>query len=439
MKHILLFGAGKSATILIEYLIQLAWNRQWKVTIADSDPAAIAEKTSAAPLLVQGVVVALENEQQRNTLIDQADLVISLMPPALHFLIAQNCLAAGKHLLTASYADAQMQSLAVAVKQKGLLFLNEMGLDPGIDHMSAMRLIDQIQSQGGVITSFLSHCGGLVAPESDNNPWHYKISWNPRNIVMAGKAGALYIKNGDEQHEPYEELFKNNLLVAVPDLTTYACYPNRDSLAYRSLYNLPEADTFIRTTLRHPDFCAGWHYLISLYLTDEEKVYETDHLSLHSFFLEHKKRFAHKITHLPEPSPLIQQQLEYLGLFEESTLINKGLCSAADILQWLLETRLQLLPNDRDMIIMVHEITYTLHQQKHHVQSSLIVKGENALHTAMARTVGLPLGIAASLVLDGRISQTGLHIPVSPAFYIPVLQKLEKMGITFTEREQACQ
>lgn len=435
MKHILLFGAGKSATVLIEYLIQLAIHNQWKITIADSNAASIAEKTAGAPSSVQGLVVALESEDQRTLLIQQADLVISLMPPSLHFLIAQDCLAAGKHLLTASYADAQMQTLAPAVKPKGILFLNEMGLDPGIDHMSAMRLIHQIQAEGGVITSFLSHCGGLVAPESDNTPWHYKISWNPRNVIMAGKAGAVYLENGQEKHKTYAQLFENNHLVSVPELADYACYPNRDSLTYKSLYQLSETKTFIRTTLRHPDFCIGWHYLISLHLTDEEKVYDTNNLSLQAFFAQHTERFFGKTSHLPEASTLVKQQLEYLG-FSEDTLINKGLCSAADILQWVLENKLALQPHDKDMIIMVHEIAYTLHQQTHQVQSSLIVKGTNAVHTAMARTVGLPLGIAAKLVLEGAISETGLHIPTSPAFYIPVLQELEAMGICFTEKEQ---
>lgn len=435
MKHILLFGAGKSATVLIEYLIKLAAQYQWQVTIADSNEAILATKTAAAPATVKGIVVTLENEEQRRDLVQQADMVISLMPPALHFLIAQDCLQAGKHLLTASYSDAQMQTLAGAVKAKELLFLNEMGLDPGIDHMSAMRLIHQIQSRGGIITSFLSHCGGLVAPESDTNPWHYKISWNPRNVVMAGKAGAVYLENGREQHKHYADLFENNKLVSIPGLANYACYPNRDSLAYKSLYQLPEADTFIRTTLRHPDFCAGWRYLIAHHLTNEEKVYQTDGLSVHAFFLQHTQRFFGETNNSAVHSLQIKQQLEYLGFFDTHTLINRGLCSAADILQWLLETRLPLLPNDQDMVVMVHEITYTLQQQTHSVQSSLVVKGKDALHTAMARTVGLPLGIAARLVLEGRITETGLHIPTSPAIYLPVIQELEAKGITFTERE----
>lgn len=433
MKHILLFGAGKSATVLIQYLVQLAVQKQWRVTIADGNANAIAEKTADAPDLVQGVTLSIENSEQRLALIHKADVVISLMPPTLHFLIALDCLNAGKHLLTASYVDEQMKKLQAAIKEKKLLFLCEMGLDPGIDHMSAMRLIHQIQAQQGTITSFQSHCGGLVAPESDTNPWHYKISWNPRNVVMAGKAGALFKQNDTIQQLPYETLFQQSNTVTIPGYGVYACYPNRNSLPYISLYNLPDAATFVRTTLRHPEFCTGWQYIVDLQLTNEEKVYNTNNLSVQAFFKQHKKRFDSHIEKLPIPDNSICRQLTFLGLFDAATIINKGRCTAADVLQWLLETKLALQPDDKDRVVMMHEIDYLIDSQLHRVKSWLVADGENSVHTAMAKTVGLPLGIAARLILEGIIEETGLHIPVLPSIYAPVLKELEKEGICFKE------
>lgn len=433
MKHILLFGAGKSATVLVQYLIQLAIEKQWQVTIADGNAELIAEKTAHSPYRVRGIAFPLENSKQRKTLIQQADIVISLMPPALHFLLAQDCLEAGKHLLTASYVDEQMKALAPAIKEKNLLFLCEMGLDPGIDHMSAVQLIKKIQARQGTITSFQSHCGGLVAPESDTNPWHYKISWNPRNVVMAGKAGAIFKQHHQTRQLPYETLFRQNGTVTVPDYNTFAFYPNRDSLPYLSLYELTDAATFVRTTLRHPDFCTGWQYIIDLQLTNEEKVYDTSHLTIQTFFKQHQKRFATHIATLPLPDAATCRQLTFLGLYDTATVINKGLCSAADILQWLLETKLALKSTDKDLVVMMHEIDYTLNNQSYTIQSWLVAEGENASQTAMAKTVGLPLGIAAKLILEGTIQETGLHIPILPSIYEPVLQELEKKGLSFKE------
>jgi saccharopine dehydrogenase-like NADP-dependent oxidoreductase len=496
-KHILLFGAGKSATILIDYLKLLSLEKNWHVTVADSNLKAVQQKVGEHSMVHAAGVDVLDNEE-RKKYIGNADLVISLMPPQLHYLIAVDCIEQKKHLLTASYVDEDIKKLSSQIKNNNVLFLYEMGLDPGIDHMSAMQLIHSIQKTGAHILSFKSHCGGLIAPESDDNPWHYKISWNPRNIIMAGKAGALYKENGEEISVKYEQLFSTGHGVDVPGLGWYAYYLNRDSLSYLKLYELDDIDTFMRTTLRHPDFCFGWKNIVDLKLTDEEKLYETDGMSISKFFKLHfekhgfsewltqllssrleyaksmmeqlmdlmkaeqeainegespdddfmmidekgnlttlnvdevKTRAAESVAVQMHEANLTLKQLFFLGLNDE-TLINKGLCSAADVLQFVAENKLALQAQDKDMIVMLHEIEYELEGKRSMVKSSLTVKGVDSMHTAMAKTVGLPLGIAAKLILEEKITTTGLHIPVSPEFYKPVLEELKQFNIAFNE------
>nr|WP_262713770.1 saccharopine dehydrogenase C-terminal domain-containing protein [Pseudobacter ginsenosidimutans] len=277
---------------------------------------------------------------------------------------------------------------------------------------------------------------GLVAPESDNNPWHYKISWNPRNVVMAGKAGAVYKENNEKVEIPYTALFNVNNTVQTPGLGELAWYANRDSLSYIPIYGLEESLTFLRTTLRYPAFNAGWKQIIWLHLTDETVMYNTDGLPLSAFFREHFR--VHDTTDviaaLSKEDPFYQQ-LDFLGLNDEATRINKGLCTAADVLQFALEQKLVLASHDKDMIVMLHEIDYLLNGQIQHIKSCLLVKGEDQLRTAMAKTVGLPLGIAAKLILLNEIKLTGLHIPILPEIYEPVLKELYQNGIIFHEEE----
>ena len=381
------------------------------------------------------VSINVENITDRHELIQSASLVISLLPPTLHFLVAKDCVQFEKNLLTASYTDEKIKSLQTAIEEKQLLFLCEMGLDPGIDHMSAMQLIHRIKAEGGTITSFTSHCGGLVAPESDDNPWHYKISWNPRNVVMAGKAGAVYRENNTIKKMPYEKLFDENRYTGVPGIGSLAWYPNRDSLDYIPVYGLQDAATFIRTTLRYPPFCYGWKNIIDLKLTDETMFYETDGMTLQGFFNRHFEQNG--LTALLQKKKLQPDvwidQINFLGLHDDKTIINKGRCSAMDILQFVLEKKLVLKEHDKDMIVMLHEIAYLQNGKKLLVRTNLIVKGDDNRRTAMAKTVGLPLGIAAKLILQGKINVKGLHIPVIPAIYEPVLQELQRHGIVFHE------
>ena len=498
MKTILLFGAGKSATVLIDYLIENSITENWKIVVVDADLKLAQSKIGGSQ---RGTAVSFDinNMAERLKYIRHSDIVISLLPPALHIKVAESCIDAGKNLLTASYVDEEIKKLQSKIENKKLLFLYEMGLDPGIDHMSAMKIIDEIHSKGGKITSFQSHCGGLVAPESDDNPWHYKISWNSRNIIMAGKAGAHFRQDGEEKKIAYEELFTAERVVEIPGLGLLSWYPNRDSLSYTTLYGLEDTPTFVRTTLRHPDFMYGWKNIIDLKLVDETPMYETDGKSLQETFKEHMdkngfgewlnekltERFAETKSmmenlmklmeaeneaeiegaEIPESfmaadekgniqevaidevknkaaaylaqkmheANLTLKQFFFLGLDDKDTLVNKGFCSPADLLQFAVEKKLALRPYDKDMIVMLHEIAYEIGSQKSEVKSSLIVKGENNLRTAMAKTVGLPLGIAAKYILNGKIKLTGLYIPTAKEIYEPVLRELEQQQVKFTE------
>jgi saccharopine dehydrogenase-like NADP-dependent oxidoreductase len=501
MKQVLLFGAGKSATALIEYLLQNAAGQNWQVTVVDADLEAAQLKIGNTPS-GKAVSFDINNDVVRGHHIEQADIVISLMPPALHFLIAKDCVRYKKNLLTASYVDEQMRSLKKDIATNGLLFLCEMGLDPGIDHMSAKKMIDSIQEEGGEIHSFYSHCGGLVAPESDDNPWHYKISWNPKNVVNAGKAGAIFKQGGEIKELEYKELFAEKRFVSIPDHEVLCWYPNRDSLSYIGLYGLQNCDSFIRTTLRHPDFMYGWKNVIDTNLTSETQIYDTNKKTLAELFKEHmdKNGFSEwlqdklreqfdstkgllaELVNLVElekqaeekgveqveefmvvddsgdlkqididdlkvnaaatladrmhDASLTLKQLFYLGLDDDKTILNKGECSIATILQFALESRLALRPGDKDMVIMQHEIEFEKNKENFKSVSTLLLTGKDDVHTAMAKTVGLPLGIAAKLILNGTIAVKGLHIPTSKEIYEPVLEELKHYGIEFKERTE---
>ena len=421
MKTVLLIGAGKSATVLINYLIREAEINNWKFIIADADESQVLAKTNNSKY-AEVVQLDITNDAQREKIIQRAHVVISMMPPDLHFLVAKDCVEYRKHLLTASYLDEKMKSLRDEIHHRKLFFLCEMGLDPGIDHMSAMKIINSIKEEGGIIHSFKSHCGGLVAPESDNNPWHYKISWNPRNILMAGSSGAEYKLNGELKKISYQHLFDTANTVNVDGLDVLAFYPNRDSLSYIPVYKLPDAATFIRTTLRFPSFFNGWNAVVHSGLINENTQVNVVGLTFAKW----------SVPVLPFVNETNKDLLFFLGLFDE-TPVPVTAKTSADIMQYLLETKLAMQPADKDMIVMLHQFEYELKGQKKYLQSSLIVKGEDRMQTAMAKTVGLPLGIAAKLLLNGELKLTGLHIPTVKEIYEPVLKELESKGIKFVE------
>ncbi|MBK8610964.1 MAG: saccharopine dehydrogenase NADP-binding domain-containing protein [Chitinophagaceae bacterium] len=421
MKTIVLIGAGKSATVLIDYLIAETEANNWKFIIADSNREQILLKTKNSGF-AEAIQLDITNEEQRGQLIQRAHVVISMMPPALHFLVAKDCVEYRKHLLTASYLDDKIKSLKDEISNRKLLFICEMGLDPGIDHMSAMKIINEIKAAGGQIRSFKSHCGGLVAPESDNNPWHYKISWNPRNIVMAGQSGAVYKEDNVTKTISYQNLFDCSNEIVYDGLKHLAFYPNRDSLGYIPTYKLPDTATFLRTTLRHVDFFKGWNAIVHAGLTNDVDEIDVNGLTFSAW----------SKPVLPFVQEENRSMLEFLGLFSESP-VPASAKTSADILQYLLEIKLKMEPADKDMIVMLHEFEYELGGQSKTLQSCLVVRGEDSLRTAMAKTVGLPLGIAAKLILNGKITLRGLHIPTVKEIYLPVLEELEKSGIVFVE------
>jgi len=436
LKKILIFGAGKSATELINYIGENSAQHDWEFIVADAQLNTAARKIQTYP---KGKAVALDVTQpdQRADVIQEADIVISLLPPALHIQVARDCVKWKKNLLTASYIDIPLRELENEINNAGVLFLCEMGLDPGIDHMSAMELIARIKNEGGTIHSFVSHCGGLTAPENDDNPWHYKISWNPRNIVLAGAAGAIFKNNDTIVTKKYKEIFADCEKVNIPGLSDYAWYPNRDSLSYIPLYGLDDAKTFIRTTLRDPNFCSAWQKLVELDLTNPTDWDMVAEMRTYQDWIRIKLDAAGKKmdwqAFIQECNPEIRPQLSMLELDNVETLPS-GVRSSADILQYVLEKKLILHPSDKDMIVMQHEIAYTDNQQSEKkIISTLIVKGTDQERTAMAKTVGLPLGIAAKLILEGKIKATGLKIPTEKDIYEPVLHELKTCGIEFKE------
>ncbi|NBV30281.1 MAG: saccharopine dehydrogenase [Chitinophagaceae bacterium] len=436
MKTILILGAGKSATVLIEYLLSEAPQYTWKVQVADAN-LAVAKLKVGSSSCGEGVELDVTEEAPRRTLISKADLVISLLPPSLHILVARDCLSLGRSLFTASYIDEEVRQLAAAIEEKELLFLYEMGLDPGIDHMSAMALVDEIKSKGGNILSFISHCGGLVASYSDNNPWHYKISWNPSNVVQAGKNGALYRLDNKTVKLNTEELFAEIRPVTIQLAESLAWYPNRNSLPYLELYGLNNIATFIRTTLRHPIFIKGWHRLVQLGFTQDNPILvnsNTTYANLVQQFLAVNKSLSN-FNQMIENDSELAQLFQSMGFMDTDSIAQKNEYSPVTFLQECLEKNLKMEAVDKDRVVMQHEIIYELNGQKKLLVSTLDIDGDDAMHTAMAKTVGLPLALAAVSFLKGEIKLKGLKVPIQPTIYKAVLPKLKALGIYFHESE----
>lgn len=443
MKNILVVGAGKSSLFLIEYLLRHASEGDYRVVVADADRAAAAAKINGHPA---GITARLDATSAiaRASLVRDADVVCSLLPPALHVLLAHDCLTYNKPLITASYVSDDLRALDTDVRTKGLLFMCEMGLDPGIDHMTAMDIIHGIQEQGGKLVAFRSYCGGLIAPESDDNPWHYKFTWNPRNIVVAGQAGAVYKEEGRELEVPYTRLFKTCETIDIASIGPLAYYLNRDSLAYPALYGAEDAPAFLRATLRHPDFCTGWAALVALGLTDTKQYHPVKAHTYASFTrivagldsTENIEAAVAKKLSLSLHSTEMNL-LRWLGIFDEVPLPQESgaMQSPADVLLALLLSRWTMQPEDKDMVVMQHEFDWIATDGgAEKITSTLVVKGDGGERTAMAKTVGLPMGILARMVLNGDPNlPTGVCIPTMPEVYKPVLRELEAEGIRFVE------
>lgn len=441
MKRILVLGAGRSASSLIKYLLDRARASGWHLTVGDISVETARKKIGTSD---EGTAIRFDinDVEGSKAIIAVADIVISLLPPNFHPLVALRCLEAGKHFVTASYVSEELKAFDEEARSKGLIFLNECGLDPGIDHLSAMKVIDGIRDQGGVITSFESFTGGLIAPETDpGNPWRYKFTWNPRNVVMAGQGTAKYLHGGKSKFIAYPQLFRRVTPIHVPGFGDFEGYANRDSLKYIDTYGLKGIETMLRGTLRHQGFCAAWNILVQLGCCDD--TYEMEHVSAmtHAAFIDtflpawsperSPKEKIRALFGLKDDSAELKM-LEWSGFFEKVPVgLSAG--SPATILEWILNKRWSLKQEDKDQIVMWHRFRYLMLGQEKEIQASLVATGTDAVYTAMAKTVGLPLGIATRLIASDKIQARGVIIPTTTEFYGPMLDELTDLGITLNE------
>ena len=431
VSRILILGAGRSSAHLIQYLVERATELKIHLRVGDShiqmaiDKVGDSEHASTFQLDAEDPFL-LESE------IAHADIVISMLPAFMHPNVAAICLKLFKHLITPSYVSPEMKGMHAEAKEKGLIFLNEMGVDPGIDHMSAMRIIHDLKGKGAEIKAFYSLTGGLIAPESDNNPWNYKITWNPRNIVMAGAGGtAHYRENGKDKLVPYQRLFERTMMVDVPDYGTFEGYANRDSMAYEELYKLHGIPTLYRGTLRKKGFSEAWNVLVQWGLTDDYRVMNWEGKTMldftQTFLPEHSAEYVrHRV------SSEVLFKLQWLGLWDVTEVpISQG--TPAQVIQALLEERWKLEPTDRDMIVMCHLFEYEINGERKKLQSSMVLEGENSTYTAMSSSVGLPMAIAVKHILEGKWNYRGVLLPIYPEIYEPILDELEEHQILFQE------
>ncbi len=440
MKTILVLGAGRSSSSLIAYLLDVAAQFSWRVIVGDFSMEAAKVRIGNSSIGT-AIVFDIEQEENSRNTIASADMVISLLPPHLHPTVARHCLKLGKHLITASYVSEEMKSMDEEALSKSLLFLNECGLDPGIDHMSAMQIIDNIHNQGGKVISFESFAGGLIAPETEpENPWRYKFTWNPRNVVTAGQNTAKFLYEGKVKYIPYQQLFKRISHVSVPGYGAFEGYANRDSLKYIETYRLESIQTMLRGTLRNYGFCPAWDVLVQLGCCDDSYIIEgVDSMTHHDFL----NVFVDGSNLEATEDKIIRQfalkadgsemnRLTWSGFFtDEKVGLVKG--TPAQILEHILNKRWMLAPQDKDMIVMIHRFVANFKGRSKTIQSSLVVKGENSIHTAMAKTVGLPMGIAAKLLMLGKIKTRGVVIPTEAEFYKPILNELNTLGVEMME------
>ena len=439
MKKILVIGAGRSAVTLIKYLLDNAKANNWFVRVADflEDLAkeAVANHSSG-----KAIFFNVTDDMQRESEISDSDIVISMLPTRMHILVAEDCVRLGKNLVTASYVSKEIFALDEKAKNTGIILLNEIGLDPGIDHMSAMQVIDSIKENGGELTSFKSFCGGLVHPDFDNNPWNYKFTWNPRNVVLAGKGTAQYIKHGRYKYIPYHKLFERTEIISVLNAGEFEGYANRDSLSYRKAYGLDKIPTLLRGTLRRKGFCKSWNMFVQLGMTEDTYVVEnTENMTYREFtnlFFPFnnkctvEKKFCDYLNISVDSDEF--KKAKWLGIFIDKKVGIKD-ATPAKILQKILEEKWSLASQDKDMIVMQHQFEYVQDGELKKLNSSLLVFGDDPRYTSMAKTVGLPVAIAAKLILNGDINSVGVKIPTTKDIYAPVLKELEENGINFVE------
>lgn len=443
MRNILIIGSGRSATSLIRYLLNKSEEENLFITIGDIS-LATAEKYIAHHPNAKGIELDVFNKEQRNSAVKASDLVISMLPARFHIEVAKDCIEYRKHMVTASYVSKEMEALDPEVKAKGLVFMNEIGLDPGIDHMSAMQVIDRIRAKGGKMLLFESFCGGLIAPESDDNLWNYKFTWNPRNVVLAGQGGAAeFIQEGKFKYIPYHRLFRRTEFINIEGYGKFEVLANRNSLQYQSVYGLENILTLYRGTIRRVGYSKAWNMFVQLGMTDDTYIIPNSENLTHREFVnlflaysptdsvELKLRYALKI----DQDDLMWEKLEELDIFNKEKTIGIKNATPAMALQKILEDKWTLAPEDKDMIVMYHKFGYELNGEKHQIDSHMALIGEDQTYTAMAKTVGLPVAIAALKILNGEIKTPGVQLPIAKEVYEPILEELKEKGIIFREED----
>jgi len=443
MRTVLLIGAGRSASSLIQYLLNKSDEENLHLIIGDLSLAAAQNKTNNHPNAT-AVVLDVFDATQRSEAIQKANIVISMLPAHLHIEVARDCIVYKKHMVTASYISDAMQELDALVKENNLIFMNEIGLDPGIDHLSAMKVIDEIKAKGGKMLLFESFCGGLVAPESDTNLWNYKFTWAPRNVVLAGQGGAAkFLQEGTYKYIPYCNVFRRTEFLEVEGYGKFEAYSNRDSLKYLNVYGLNDVLTLYRGTIRRVGFSKAWNMFVQLGMTDDSYIMEdSENMSYRQFVnsflpyhptdsVEIKMRLILKI----DQDDIMWDKLLELDLFNPNKKVGLKSATPAQILEKILSDSWTLQPKDKDMIVMYHKFGYELNGKKQQIDSKMVCLGEDQTYTAMAKTVGLPVAMATLLILNGKIKTPGVQLPIRKEVYLPILKELEEYGVVFKEEE----
>jgi len=443
MRNILVIGSGKSASYLIKYFLDKSESENLHITIGDIN-IENAKKLIQNHNNANAITLDVFNKDSRQKAIENADIVVSMLPARFHIEVAKDCITYGKNMVTASYVSPEMQALDSAAKSKDLVFMNEIGVDPGIDHMSAMQVIDEIRDKGGNIILFESFTGGLVAPESDNNLWNYKFTWNPRNVVVAGQGGAAkFLQEGTYKYIPYHRLFRRTEFLDVDGYGRFEAYANRDSLKYQSAYGLNSAKTLYRGTMRRVGFSRAWQMFVLLGMTDDSyTIDDSENMSYRDFinaFLPYSPtdsvelKFRHQLK--IDQDDIVWEKLEELDVFNPNKMVELKKATPAQILQKILMDSWTLDENDKDMIVMYHKFGYELKGKKYQIDSTMVTIGEDQTYTAMAKTVGLPVAIATLAILNEKITTPGVQIPILKEVYEPILKELESYDIAFTEKE----
>ncbi len=440
MQTILILGAGLSSYSLINYFLENSGSQR-TVRVGDINLEKARARVQGHPR-GHAFYFDVHNPAQLNREIEQALIVISLLPARMHQLVAETCVEIGRNMVTASYLSPAIKTMDRDARDKGIVLMNECGVDPGIDHMSAMQMIQGIKERGGELLAFESSTGGLVAPGFENNPWHYKFTWNPRNVVLAGKEGARFLHNGKFKYIPYQKVFSRIETIQVPELGTFEVYGNRDSLAYRETYGLHNLKTMFRGTIRRPGFCEAWDIFVQLGATDDSYVMEdTGNMTYREFI----NSFMSFQTDVPIEAKLarylgfgedsrMMERLKWLGIFDHKKIGVEGL-TPAKVLQMILEEKWVLDPEDKDMIVMQHQVDFLLEGVHKKRYATMVAIGQDTNSTAMSKAVGLPLAMTARRILEGDFKETGVHLPIHPGIYNPVLKELKDYRIQFVERE----